>query len=189
MELLLLLLLFLLLLFLLFFFFSSSSSSSLPLLLLLLFLLLFFFFFFSSSSSSSSSSSPSSSLPGADTPHVHVRAWTLCCFHSLISTQTFRWGADRVGGQLCGDKECPFSGVTSSGSLEEGAGKRRSVCVPALDAKLVHSSVCQYYAPRKHLSNSTVERGHKNYGKFSPDAALEHFGARLSKLQQSGKEC
>ena len=32
-------------------------------------------------------------------------------------------GADRVCGQLRGDKECPFSGVTKSGSLEEGAGK------------------------------------------------------------------
>ena len=37
-------------------------------------------------------------------------------------------GADRVGGQLRGDKECPFSGVTKSGSLEEGAGKRCSEC-------------------------------------------------------------
>ena len=26
-------------------------------------------------------------------------------------------GADRVGGQLRGDKECPFSGVTSSGRV------------------------------------------------------------------------
>ena len=32
--------------------------------------------------------------------------------------------ADRVGGQLHGDNECPLSGVTKSGSLEEGAGKR-----------------------------------------------------------------
>ena len=37
-------------------------------------------------------------------------------------------GADRVAGQLPGDKECPFSGVTKSGSLEEGAGKRCSEC-------------------------------------------------------------
>ena len=37
-------------------------------------------------------------------------------------------GADRVAGQLRGDKECPFSGVTKSGSLEEGAGKRCSEC-------------------------------------------------------------
>ena len=25
-------------------------------------------------------------LPGADTLHVHMHAWILCCFHSLIST-------------------------------------------------------------------------------------------------------
>ena len=41
-------------------------------------------------------------------------------------------GADRVAGQLRGDKECPFSGVTTSGSLEEGAGKRCSECDPNL---------------------------------------------------------
>ena len=34
--------------------------------------------------------------------------------------------ADRVAGQLPGDKECAFNGVTKSGSLEEGAGKRYS---------------------------------------------------------------
>ena len=37
-------------------------------------------------------------------------------------------GADRVRGQLRGEKECPFSGVSKSGSLEEGAGKRSSEC-------------------------------------------------------------
>ena len=36
-------------------------------------------------------------------------------------------GADRVGGQLRGDKECPFSGVTKFWT-EEGAGKRCSEC-------------------------------------------------------------
>ena len=49
--------------------------------------------------------------------HVYVRAWALGCFHSLISTQTFSEGADRVGGQLRGDKECPFSGVNKSGRV------------------------------------------------------------------------
>ena len=39
--------------------------------------------------------------------------FTLGCFHSLISTE----GADRVAGQLRGDKECPFSGVTKSGRV------------------------------------------------------------------------
>ena len=28
--------------------------------------------------------------PGVDASHVYVRAWALGCFHSLISTQTFR---------------------------------------------------------------------------------------------------
>ena len=49
-------------------------------------------------------------------------------------------GADRVGGQLRGDKECPCSNVTKSGRvwrkvpesdaecLEEGAGKRCREC-------------------------------------------------------------
>ena len=39
-------------------------------------------------------------------------AWVLGCFHLNLSE-----GADRVGGQLRGDKECPFSGVTSSGRV------------------------------------------------------------------------
>ena len=29
-------------------------------------------------------------LPGVDAPHVYVGAWALRCFHSLISTRTFR---------------------------------------------------------------------------------------------------
>ena len=29
-------------------------------------------------------------LSGADARNVYVRAWTLCCLHSLIGTQTFR---------------------------------------------------------------------------------------------------
>ena len=27
-------------------------------------------------------------LPGADFPHIYMRAWMLCCFHGLINTQT-----------------------------------------------------------------------------------------------------
>ena len=68
-----------------------------------------------------------------DAPHVYVRAWALGCFHSLISTHipsevvnqclefdqypNLSEGADRVGGQLRGDKECPFRGVTKSGRV------------------------------------------------------------------------
>ena len=39
-----------------------------------------------------------------DASRVYVHAWVLGC-------------ADRVGGQLRGDKECPFSGVTRSGRV------------------------------------------------------------------------
>ena len=58
-------------------------------------------------------------LPGADAPRVYVRAWRLCCFHSPIYSQypNLSEGADRVGGQLRGDKECPFSGVAKSGRV------------------------------------------------------------------------
>ena len=70
-----------------------------------------------------------------DASHVYVRAWALGCFHSHINTKLSEV-ADCVGGQLRGDKVCPFSGVTSfgrvgrtvpesdAGSLEDGAGKR-----------------------------------------------------------------
>ena len=47
-----------------------------------------------------------------DAAHVYVRAWALGCFHPNLSE-----GADHVGGQLRGDKECPFSGVTKSGRV------------------------------------------------------------------------
>ena len=47
-------------------------------------------------------------LPGVDASHVYVRAWALGGFHGLSE------GADLVGGQLRGDKECPFSDVTKS---------------------------------------------------------------------------
>ena len=72
--------------------------------------------------------------------HVYVRALALGCFYSHISTQTpgtglrhpslfgkrcsecdystnLSEGADRVAGQLHGDKECPFNGVSKSGRV------------------------------------------------------------------------
>ena len=39
------------------------------------------------------------------------------CFHSLYQYRNLSEGASRVGGQLRGDKECPFSGVTKSGRV------------------------------------------------------------------------
>ena len=52
-----------------------------------------------------------------DAPHVYVRAWALGCFHSLNQYPNLSEGAVRVGGELRGDKERPFSGVTNSGRV------------------------------------------------------------------------
>ena len=56
-------------------------------------------------------------LSGVDAPRIYVHAWTLCCFHSIVSnppapTPTpnhISEGADRVCGELLGDKDCRFS--------------------------------------------------------------------------------
>jgi len=48
--------------------------------------------------------------------HVYMHAWTLCCSHSLIRTQTFQ-RALTVSGQLHEDEECLFIGVTNSGRV------------------------------------------------------------------------
>ena len=53
---------------------------------------------------------------GVDAPHVYVRAWALGCFHSLISTRTFR-RALTASAVNCAEIEFPFSGVTSSGRI------------------------------------------------------------------------
>ena len=45
-----------------------------------------------------------------------MRAWTLCCFHSLTRTQTFR-RALTASVDSCAEIECPFSGVTRSGRV------------------------------------------------------------------------
>ena len=46
-------------------------------------------------------------LPAVDASHVYVRA----------QDPNLSEGADRIGGQLRRDKECPFSGVTKSGRV------------------------------------------------------------------------
>ena len=86
---------------------------------LFLFCFVFFFFFFS---------------PGTDAPYVYVRASTLCIFPTEQYASTvlldlvhpkLSEGANSVVGQMHGDKECPFSGVTNYGRVwGTGAGKR-----------------------------------------------------------------
>ena len=56
------------------------------------------------------------------------------CLGTRLLPQSYQYpnlseGTDCVGGQLCGDNECPFSGVTKSCSLEEGAGNQCLECV------------------------------------------------------------
>ena len=57
-------------------------------------------------------------LPGVDVLCIYVRAWALGCFYSHnYEYPNLSGGADRVGGQLRGDKEWPFNGVTKSGRV------------------------------------------------------------------------
>ena len=59
------------------------------------------------------------------------------CLAAMLLPQSYQYpnlseGADRVGGQLRGDKECPFSGVTKSGRVWRK--------VPESEARSVRSS-------------------------------------------------
>ena len=86
-------------------------------------------------------------LPGVDASHVYVRALALGCFYShvaslvrLLLQSCLSEGADRVGGQLRGDKEYPFSGVTKSGRVWRK--------VPESDARSVRCMLGFAPAPR-----------------------------------------
>ena len=62
----------------------------------------------------------------------------LACLGARLLLQSYQYpnlseGADRVAGQLRGDKECPFSGVTRSGRVWRK--------VPESDARNVHPSM------------------------------------------------
>ena len=63
-----------------------------------------------------------------DGPHVYVRAWALGCFHSFISTQTFR-RALTTSVDSWAEINVPFQWRNQFWqSLEEGAGNRCSEC-------------------------------------------------------------
>ena len=55
-------------------------------------------------------------LPGVGS-YVYVGAWALGCFHSHISTQTFRRALTASVDSCAEIKQCPFSGVTNSGRV------------------------------------------------------------------------
>ena len=56
-------------------------------------------------------------LPGVDASHVYVRALGARLLLQSYQYPNLSEGADRVRGQLRGDKESPFSGVTKSGRI------------------------------------------------------------------------
>ena len=76
-------------------------------------------------------------LPGVDASRVYVRARALGCFQSY-QYPNHSEGADCVGGQLRGDKECPFSGVTKSDRVWKK--------VPESDARSVRTTLSQLLA-------------------------------------------
>ena len=89
-----------------------------------------------------------------DAPSVYVRDWMLCCFYSPVSTPNLSEGADRVGGQLRGDKECPSNGVRNqfwqSLDLEEGVGERCWECVSHTDPNhLIVRQICVLFIDNK----------------------------------------
>ena len=73
-------------------------------------------------------------LPGLDASHVYVGAWAPDCFHSHISTQTFR-RALTASVDSCSEikSALAFSGVTTSGRV----GRK----VPESDARRVGKDI------------------------------------------------
>ena len=52
-----------------------------------------------------------------------------CCFHSLASTQTFRRVLTALMDSCVEIKECPFSGVTNSGTVWRKVAENDAQCV------------------------------------------------------------
>ena len=74
-----------------------------------------------------------------------IRGGCVSCLRACLGTrlllQSYQYpnlseGADRVGGQLRGDKECPFSGVTKYGRVWRK--------VPESDARSVRVCMCRF---------------------------------------------
>ena len=96
----------------------------------------------------------------------------------------FSEGADCVAGQLHGGKECPFSGVTKSGSLEEGAGKRCSECVRT--PLFYQSAQCHKHTPSiafGHLPPNSARFSYATeWGSLYLRAAVHRRGQRPPKV-------
>ena len=72
--------------------------------------------------------------------------------HSHASYPNLSEGTDRVGGQLHGDKECPFSDVTKSGRVWRK--------VPESDTQSVGAPLCHFMLSHSAVSmHATVQLG------------------------------
>ena len=108
-------------------------------------------------------------LPGVDAPHVYVRAWALGCFQFYQYSNLWE-GADRLGGQLRGDKACPFSGVTKSGRVWRK--------VPESDAR----SVGMFHTPS--IAFRHVPQNSARFGYATERARTLHLRAAVHRRRQ-----
>ena len=97
------------------------------------------------------------------------------CLGARLLPQSYQYpnlseGADRVGGQLRGDKECPFSDVTKSGRVwrKVPESNARSLCVCVCVCVCTHGCAhmavpeCIFVCIYKHTTgNITDHRGSK----------------------------
>ena len=86
-----------------------------------------------------------------DATHVYLHAWAYQ-YPNLLE------GADRIGGQLRGDKECPFSGITKSGRVWRK--------VLESNARSVLSSLIGFFAEQQTTNQSTQFISHDPLPQF-----------------------
>ena len=91
-----------------------------------------------------------------DASHVYVRALALRLLLQSYQYPNLSEGADRVGGQLRGDKECPFSGVSKSGRVWRN--------VPESDTRsVVVVAVVVVAVVNNNNNNNIKSNNNKNY--------------------------
>ena len=86
-------------------------------------------------------------FPLKDAPHVYMHALTLCRLTQSYQYPNLSEGADSVSGQLRGDKECPFIGVTRSGRVWRKVPKSDTRSVPTIPTSPVQQGI---YSPGLH---------------------------------------
>ena len=104
-------------------------------------------------------------LPGVDASHVYVRA-----LGARLPPQSYWYpdlweGADRVAGQLRGDKECPFSGVTGRVWRKVPESAARSV-------QQTHSFESYFQDCGRKLLQITRQQAHRG---VNSKMAVEHY--------------